>query len=225
MRETWEAALPGQWAAALQQGGAWQDVAPAAVTVKVGAARRGAAEARGRRGGFTLLRVSVVPLLRRPERGQLLAAGNARHDDAGGLGRLGRDPRRGRRRSSASRQGDVLRVTSPHGALELPAYVSAVDSSRGGGDSRSATATRPTSSGATWPRRRRRLNPVALLPAAAEGASGGPALSRHQGDAGQDRRAPAAGHPAGAPTIRTIARSPSTSICGRPASRRCAASR
>ncbi len=35
VRETWEAALPGQWPAALQQGGAWRDVSPAAVTVKV----------------------------------------------------------------------------------------------------------------------------------------------------------------------------------------------
>ena len=49
VRETWEAALPGQWPAALQQGGAWRDVPPAPVTAKVAAVDVGAPEDRGRR--------------------------------------------------------------------------------------------------------------------------------------------------------------------------------
>ena len=98
VRETWEAALPGQWPAALQQGGAWRDVPAVPVDAQGRGGRGRRRQARGRwRLASPSGRFPRSGLYDGRERGQFLAPGDPRHHDPVGLGRLGRDSGRGRR--------------------------------------------------------------------------------------------------------------------------------
>ena len=109
LKATWEPVVKGQWEAALQQGGVWRDTPAAAVAVTPKLERVEAATAKleGHADGLALLRLSLAALLRRPRRHPGLAAGSARPDHAGGVGRLGGDQHRRPRRGWAS-----ARVTS-----------------------------------------------------------------------------------------------------------------
>jgi anaerobic selenocysteine-containing dehydrogenase/Fe-S-cluster-containing dehydrogenase component len=123
LRATWEGIAKGQWDAALQQGGVWRDVASAAVTARIAPVDPAPAALDGDANGFALL---AYPSLRFYDGRSATRAWLQEAPDtmtqavwdgwvevpAEAAGRLG------------IRQGDVVRVTSPHGALELPAYVS-----------------------------------------------------------------------------------------------------
>ena len=172
LKGAWEPVVKGQWGAALQQGGLWRDVAPVAVTAKAAAPAPAPAALEGDAAGFTLL---PYPSLRFYDgRGASRAWLQETPDTmtqavwdawvevpAAAAATLG------------IAQGDVVRVTSPHGAIELPAYVSPTLHPRAVAipiGHRYApyhvpryTAAPPTP-----------LNPLALLAAGAEAASGGP---------------------------------------------------
>src|SRR5207245_1091368 len=90
LRQAWEPLVKGDLAAAQRQGGVWRDVPAAAV----GGAR--AREARGRRRRLRAARLPVAADVRRPRRLARLAAGGARSDHLGGLGRVGGDRERDR---------------------------------------------------------------------------------------------------------------------------------
>ena len=124
LKAAWEPAVRGEWAGALRQGGVWREVAPVAVQAKAGPVEAGAAALEGDASGFALL---PYPSLRFYDgRGASHAWLQESPDTmtqavwdawvevpAEAATRLG------------VATGDVLRVTSPHGAIELPAYVSA----------------------------------------------------------------------------------------------------
>ncbi|MBI2156310.1 MAG: 4Fe-4S dicluster domain-containing protein [Candidatus Rokubacteria bacterium] len=172
LKAAWEPVVKGQWGAALQQGGVWRDVAPVAVTAKAAAPAPAPAALEGDAAGFTLL---PYPSLRFYDgRGASRAWLQETPDTmtqavwdawvevpAAAAAKLG------------IAQGDVVRVTSPHGAIELPAYVSPTLHPRAVAipiGHRYApyhvpryTAAPPTP-----------LNPLALLAPGAEAASGGP---------------------------------------------------
>jgi len=124
LKAAWEPVVRGQWAAALRQGGVWRDVAPAAVQATAGPLAAGAAALEGDAGGFALLAYPSLRFYdgRGASRAWLQEAPDTMTQavwdawvevPAEAATRLG------------VATGDVLRVTSPHGAIELPAYVSA----------------------------------------------------------------------------------------------------
>jgi molybdopterin-containing oxidoreductase family iron-sulfur binding subunit len=174
VKAAWEPVVKDQLAGALQRGGVWRDTAAAGVTAKVAAVSGGAAKLEGDASGLALLAYPSFRLYDGRSAGSswlqeipdtiTQASWDAwvevPHDVAAKQGIA---------------NGDVLRVASPHGTIELPAYVSssihpqAVAIPMGhryapyhvrNGRYVTATST-PT-------------NPVALLPAAAE-PGGGPA--------------------------------------------------
>jgi molybdopterin-containing oxidoreductase family iron-sulfur binding subunit len=170
LRTAWASVGGEGWEAALQLGGAWKDVAAAPVTVKLGAVDAAAAKLDGDAGGLALL-----------------AYPSARFYDgrSGGSSWLHETPDPMTQsvwdawvevpQDVAAKQGiangDVVRVTSAQGAIELPAYVSptlhpgAVAIPIGHRVApylaRYVTAS-PTSQ-----------NPMAVLPSAVDEASGG----------------------------------------------------
>jgi anaerobic selenocysteine-containing dehydrogenase/Fe-S-cluster-containing dehydrogenase component len=172
VRETWEAALPGQWPAALQQGGAWKEVSPAAVTVKAAPLDVAPPKLEGDPGGFTLW---AFPSFRFYDGRSASSSWLQETPDT--MTQSVWDAWVEVPTEAASKlgivQGDVLRVSSPHGALELPAFVSA---SIHPGTVAIPVGHRyaPYQLGRYVAASSTALNPVALLPAAPEGASGGP---------------------------------------------------
>jgi len=172
VRETWEAALPGQWPAALQQGGAWKEVSPAAVTVKAAPLDVPPPKLEGDPGGFTLW---AYPSFRFYDGRSASSSWLQETPDT--MTQSVWDawvevPAEAARKLGIV-QGDVLRVSSPHGTLELPAFVSA---SIHPGTVAIPVGHRyaPYQLGRYVAASSTALNPVALLPAASEGASGGP---------------------------------------------------
>ena len=164
------------------------------------------AEARGRR----LARaagLSLEPLLRRPRRRPAVAARGAGRDDPGCVGLRGLEIPAETAKQLGIARGDLVKLTSPHGAIELPAY-----------PTRSSTPARwrwrwgrGTSTRAPYAQRGNAAtgtqsqadflnvgaNPIELLPAAPDPSSGGLPLARGEGLARQDRRAAPARDPAG----------------------------
>src|SRR5262245_46465484 len=123
VRAAWEPVVKDRWEAALQQGGVWRDVPAAAVTAKVGAVEATRAKVEGDAAGLTLLAYPSFRLydgrsagsswLQEAPDSMTQAVWDAWVEvPAETAGKLGVS------------NGDVLRVKSPHGALELPAYVS-----------------------------------------------------------------------------------------------------
>ncbi|MGH7277753.1 MAG: molybdopterin dinucleotide binding domain-containing protein, partial [Candidatus Rokuibacteriota bacterium] len=169
VREAWESLTGGQWEAALRQGGVWKDVAPVAVTARVSPVDAAPPRAQGE--GLTLI---PYPSFRFYDGRS--AARSWLHEVPDTMTQIAWDawveiaPATAERLGIA--RGDVVTVTSPHGAVELPAYISpslhpdAVAIPIG---HRYApyhgryVAAAPTS-----------MNPVALLPATPETPSGGP---------------------------------------------------
>ncbi len=123
VRATWEPVVKDRWEAALQQGGVWRDVPAAAVMAKVGAVEAAPAKFEGDAIGLTLL---AYPSIRFYD-GR--SAGSAwLHEAPDAITQAVWDAWVEVPAETAAKlgvaNGDVLRVKSPHGALELPAYVS-----------------------------------------------------------------------------------------------------
>ena len=176
VRAAWEPVVKGQWEAALQQGGVWRDVAPAAVTAAPKLERLDAAPARleGPGDGLVLL---PYPSLRFYDGRSATRAWLQEVPDP--MTQVAWDPWVEINTQTAARlgirQGDVVRVTSPHGAIELPAYLS---SSMHPG----AVAIPIGHHYAPYHLRLKYVpaagptNPMALLPGAADAVSGAPAF-------------------------------------------------
>jgi molybdopterin-containing oxidoreductase family iron-sulfur binding subunit len=174
LKSVWEPLVKGQWEAALHQGGVWREVAAAGVTPKVERIDGAPAKLDGPGDGLVLL---PYPSLRFFDgRGATRAWLQEVPDpmtqvawdpwveiNAQTAGRLG------------IRQGDVVTVTSPHGAIEVPAYLSptihpgavAIPIGHHYAPYHVRLKYVPTSAP---------TNPMALLPAAADAASGAPAF-------------------------------------------------
>ncbi len=172
VRESWEAALPGQWPALLQQGGAWRDVPPAAVTAKVAAIDVGAPKLEGEASGLALWTYPSFRLYdgrsagsswlqETPDTMTQVVWDAWVEVPADVAARLG------------IARGDVVKVTSPHGSIELPAYVS---TSLHPGVVAIPTGQRyaPYHLGRYVAAPSTTQSPVALLPPGSETASGGP---------------------------------------------------
>ena len=172
VREGWEKATGGAWEAALRQGGAWKDAAAAAVTAKSAAVTPALPRLEGDANGFTLV---VYPSFRFYDgRGANRAWLQETPDTmTQAVWDAWVEISEETARSLGVERGDVLKVTSPFGAIDLPAYVSpsihpkAVAIPIG---HRYApyhvpryVAAAPTS-----------MNPMTLLPPGADQASGGP---------------------------------------------------
>ena len=170
LRSAWEPV--GQWEAALQQGGMWKDVAPAAVTAKSAAIDAAPPKLEGDAGGLVLIAYPSIRMYdgRTASRAWL-------HEVPDPMTQAAWDawveiPTETAARLGIAR-GDVVKITSPHGAIELPAYVS--DSLHPG-----AVAIPIGHRYAPYqvPRYVRDpgspLNPVALLSGQPDPASGGP---------------------------------------------------
>jgi Fe-S-cluster-containing dehydrogenase component len=175
LRGAWEPVIKGgQWEAALQQGGVWRDVPAAAVTPKVERIEATAAKLEGPGDGFALL---AYPSLRFYDGRGASRAWLQEVPDP--MTQVAWDPWVEINTQVATRvgirQGDVVRVTSPHGAIEVPAYLSA--SIHPG-----AVAIPIGHHYAPYHVRLKYVpgaaagNPMALLPAAADATSGAPAF-------------------------------------------------
>ncbi len=170
LRSTWEPV--GPWETALQQGGVWKDVAPAAVTAKASAIDAAPPKLEGDAAGPVLI---AYPSLRMYDGRTASRAWLQEVPDT--MTQAAWDawveiPTETAARMGITR-GDVVKITSPHGTIELPAYVS--DSLHPG-----AVAIPLGHRYAPYqvPRYVRDpgtpLNPVALLSGQPDAASGGP---------------------------------------------------
>src|SRR6185436_13754975 len=125
VKTAWEPIVKGQWAAALEQGGVWRD-APATVAVapKLGPVDASVARLDGDATGLTLL---AYPSLRFYDGRS--ASSSWLHEVPDTMTQASWDAWVEVPAEVAKKQGivngDVLRVTSTQGSLELPAYVSA----------------------------------------------------------------------------------------------------
>ena len=124
LRGAWEPVIKGgQWETALQQGGVWRDVPAAAVTPKVERVEAVPAKLEGPGDGFALL---AYPSLRFYDGRGASRAWLQEVPDP--MTQVAWDPWVEINTQVATglgiQQGDVVRVTSPHGVLEVPAYLS-----------------------------------------------------------------------------------------------------
>jgi molybdopterin-containing oxidoreductase family iron-sulfur binding subunit len=174
VKSVWEPVVKGQWGAALQQGGVWHDTPAASVAPKIGAVAPAPPKLDGEAAGLTLL---AYPSVRWYDGRSAATAWLQEVPDT--MTQASWDAWVEVPAETAGKQGiangDVVRVTSPHGSLELPAYVSdslhpqAVAIPMGHRYApyhlRSGRYVTPTSTP---------TNPMVLLPGAAE-PGGGPA--------------------------------------------------
>ena len=174
LKSVWVPLVKGQWEAALQQGGVWRDVAAAAVTPKIERIDGATAKLDGAADGFALL---PYPSLRFYDGRSATRAWLQEVPDP--MTQVAWDPWAEINTETAERlgirRGDVVRVTSPHGAIEVPAYLS--PSLHPG-----AVAIPIGHHYAPYHVRLKYVpgsgpgNPMALLPAAADPSSGAPAF-------------------------------------------------
>ena len=176
LKATWEPVVKGQWEAALQQGGVWRDTPAAAVAVTPKLERVEAATAKldGPADGLALL---PYPSLRFYDGRGATRAWLQEVPDP--ITQVAWDAWVEINTQTAARlgirQGDVVKLTSPHGAIEVPAYLSA--SIHPG-----AVAVPIGHHYAPYHVRLKYVpatpatNPMALLPAAADATSGAPAF-------------------------------------------------
>jgi anaerobic selenocysteine-containing dehydrogenase/Fe-S-cluster-containing dehydrogenase component len=121
VRAAWEPVVKGDLAGALAQGGVWRDVALAAVTAKPAAMEIGPAKLEGDANGFALL---AYPSLRMYDgRGASRAWLQETPDSITSVAwDAWVEVAEETAKSLGIARGDVVKVTSPHGAIELPAY-------------------------------------------------------------------------------------------------------
>jgi molybdopterin-containing oxidoreductase family iron-sulfur binding subunit len=121
LRETWQPAARGDWAAVLRQGGVWRDVPAAAVSAKPAALETAAATLEGDAGGYALL---AFPSVRWYDgRGATRAWLQETPDPMTSVGwdawvEIAEETAR----SLGVTKGDLVKVSSPHGSIEVPAY-------------------------------------------------------------------------------------------------------
>ncbi|HEU5321025.1 MAG TPA: molybdopterin-dependent oxidoreductase, partial [Methylomirabilota bacterium] len=172
LKSAWEPVVKGQWGAALQQGGVWRDVAAAAVTVKPNALDVPAAALEGEAAGFVLLPVPSLRFYDGRSAGQTWLQ-EAPDPMTQAVWDAWVEIPASVARSLRVSHGDVVKVSSPHGAVELPAYVSPTLHPRAVAipiGHRYAPYHAPRYVGApVGP-----TNPMTLLGGAADPASGGP---------------------------------------------------
>jgi anaerobic selenocysteine-containing dehydrogenase/Fe-S-cluster-containing dehydrogenase component len=181
VKSAWEPIVGAEWEAALQQGGVWREVPAAAVTPRIAAATVAPLRLEGDASGLTLL---AYPSLRLYDGRSAAASWLQEVPDT--MTQAAWDawveiPTAVATKLGIAR-GDVVRVTSPHGAIELPAYPSTTIEpgsvaipighryapyhlAAGGFGSRES---RPYVQAPPTP-----MNPVALLGGVADPASGG----------------------------------------------------
>ena len=176
IRAQWEPLVGANWDAALQQGGAWKDAAGAPVTAKVAAVDAAPAKLEGEQTGLIL---HAYPSYRFYDGRS--AGSSWLHETPDTMTQIVWDSWIEIPMAVAERlkiaPGDVVKVTSPHGAIELPAYVSA--------SLYPTTVAIPIGhryapfffeKGITRPyveKAPTTMNPVALLPSTPDPASGG----------------------------------------------------
>ena len=123
LKTAWEPVVKGRWAEAVERGGVWRDTPASAVTPKLAPVAAEPAKLEGDAGGLVLLAypssrffdgrsagsawLQEVPDTMTQASWDAWVEVPAEVAKAGGIA-----------------DGDVLRVSSPHGAIELPAYVS-----------------------------------------------------------------------------------------------------
>jgi molybdopterin-containing oxidoreductase family iron-sulfur binding subunit len=173
LKAAWAPSVKGEWASALRLGGVWKEAAPVAVNARVAPVDAAPPRLEGDAGGLTLL---AYPSFRFYDGRGASRAWLQEAPDT--MTQAVWDPWVEIAAETAAKLGialgDVVRVTSPHGSIELPAYVSptlhpqAVAVPIGHRYAPYHVPRYVTAPGG--PR-----NPVALLGAAAESASGGPA--------------------------------------------------
>jgi molybdopterin-containing oxidoreductase family iron-sulfur binding subunit len=125
VRTVWDPVVKGQWEATLQQGGVWRDVPTAVVPApKVERVEATPARLEGSADGLALL---PYPSLRFYDGRSATRAWLQEVPDP--MTQVAWDPWVEISTETAARlgisQGDVVRVSSPHGAIEVPAYLSA----------------------------------------------------------------------------------------------------
>jgi molybdopterin-containing oxidoreductase family iron-sulfur binding subunit len=121
LKSSWEPVVKGDWSAALGQGGAWRDVPVAGVSAKPAPVEVGAAALEGDAAGYALLAFPSVRMFdgRGASRAWLQEAPDPMTSVAWDAWvEMAEETAR----SLGIARGDVVRVTSPHGAIELPAY-------------------------------------------------------------------------------------------------------
>jgi molybdopterin-containing oxidoreductase family iron-sulfur binding subunit len=123
LKTVWEPLAKGDLEGALRRGGLFADVAPVSVTAKVAAVEAPPAKLEGDAGGFTLL---AYPSLRFYDGRSAVSSWLQEAPDT--MTQAVWDawvevPTETARKLGIA-QGDMLAIKSPHGSLELPAYVS-----------------------------------------------------------------------------------------------------
>src|SRR5438093_2414315 len=123
LKSGWEPLVKGDLEGALRRGGLFGDVAPVGVTAKVTAAEPGPAKLEGDAGGLTLL---AYPSLRFYDGRSAMSSWLQESPDS--ITQAVWDAWVEVPAETAQKlgvvQGDLLAVKSPHGSLELPAYIS-----------------------------------------------------------------------------------------------------
>ena len=121
VKAAWEPTVKGEWAAALSQGGIWRDVPAASVSAKPAPVDLAPAKLEGEAGGYALI---AFPSLRMYDgRGGTRAWLQEAPDPLTSVSwdawlEIAEETAR----ELGIERGDVVRVTSPHGSIELPAY-------------------------------------------------------------------------------------------------------
>jgi anaerobic selenocysteine-containing dehydrogenase/Fe-S-cluster-containing dehydrogenase component len=185
-KSVWEPVAKDQWGAVLEQGGVWRDVPAAPVTVEPVTVPPAPAKLDGDASGLALI---AYPSLRFYDGRSASRAWLQEAPDT--MTQAGWDawvevPVE-RARSLGIAQGDVVKITSPYGTIELPAYLSptlhpgAVAIPIGHRYAPYFTASLgtpgpygPAKAYVTQPATP--MNPMALLPGAPDAASGGPSF-------------------------------------------------
>jgi anaerobic selenocysteine-containing dehydrogenase/Fe-S-cluster-containing dehydrogenase component len=171
LKGTWEPLVKGQLEEALRRGGHFANVAPAAVTAKIGPVDGAPAKLDGDAAGLTLL---AYPSLRFYDGRSAVSAWLQETPDtmtqAVWDGWVEVPTETAKRLGIA--QGDMVSVKSAHGSLELPAYVSPTLHPGAVAIPLGHRYT-PYQQGRYVAADARSLNPMTILPAAADAASGG----------------------------------------------------
>jgi anaerobic selenocysteine-containing dehydrogenase/Fe-S-cluster-containing dehydrogenase component len=121
VKTAWEPVVKGEWAAALGQGGVWRDVPAATVSAKPTPVEAAASKLEGDANGYALLPFPSVRLFdgRGGTRAWLQETPDPMTSVAWDAWIEIADETA---RSLGISRGDMVKVTSPHGAIELPAY-------------------------------------------------------------------------------------------------------
>ena len=121
LKTTWEPVVKGDWGGALQQGGAWRDVPATGVSARPAAVDAAGPKLEGDANGYALLAYPTVRMY--DGRGATRAWLQETPDPITSVAwdawvEIAEETAK----SLGIARGDILKVSSPHGAIELPAY-------------------------------------------------------------------------------------------------------